>query len=127
MVMNHLRAFFIYGLIVNFLALGFAQTASAAMISTQTAMAMQERQTRISDIQQQLAREDIQQQMMALGVDPQLAQERIAALTDAELQQLDQQLGNLPAGGSLVGVIGVVFVVLLILELLGVTDVFTRI
>ena len=127
MVKNRIHTFFVYGLIVNFLVLGFMQTASAAMISTQTAIALQERQTRISDIQQQLARDDVTQQMMALGVDSQLVQERIAALTDAELQQLDQQLQSLPAGGSVLGVVGVVFVVLIILELVGVTDVFTRI
>lgn len=125
MILQRLRTWFLYALMAQFIAIGFMQSASAAIISTQSALAAQERQQRVSAIQHQLAREDVRQQMMALGVDPVMAQERVAALTEAELQQLQQQLDQLPAGGSLVGVIGVVFVVLLILELVGVTDVFT--
>lgn len=125
MVLQRLRTWFLYALMAQFIAIGFMQSASAAIISTQSALAAQERQERVSAIQHQLAREDVQQQMMALGVDPEMAQERVASLTEAELQQLQQHLDKLPAGGSLVGVIGVVFVVLLILELVGVTDVFT--
>jgi hypothetical protein len=47
-------------------------------------------------------------------------------LSDAELIALAENLEELPAGG-LLGVLGVVFVVLLILELVGVTNIFTKI
>ena len=49
------------------------------------------------------------------------------ALSAAELAQLDGRLDQLPAGAGIVEVVGVVFVVLLILELVGVTDIFTAI
>ena len=62
--------------------------------------------------------------MVALGVDPLDAQARVAALTDSELQTLDRQIGELPAGGDVLAVIGVVFIVLLILELVGVINIF---
>ena len=47
-------------------------------------------------------------------------------MPDQELQQLADRLQDLPAGGdSALAVIGVVFLVLLILELVGVTNIFT--
>ena len=49
-------------------------------------------------------------------------------MTDSELQRLAGRIDQLPAGGTgVIEVVGIVAVVLLILELLGVTDVFTRI
>ena len=53
--------------------------------------------------------------------------ERMAALTDQELQLLATDLENMPAGGSLLGALGVAFIVLLILELVGVIDIFNKI
>ena len=73
-----------------------------------------------------LARRDVQAQLIALGVDPADAQARVQALSPAELERLNRHLGDLPAGGSILGLLGAVFVVLLVLELLGVTDVFSR-
>jgi hypothetical protein len=55
-----------------------------------------------------------------------MAQERVRAMTDAELAVLDEQLAEMPYGGDLLAVIGVVFIVLLILELVGVIDIFKR-
>jgi hypothetical protein len=40
---------------------------------------------------------------------------------------LRAQIDSLPAGGDAIAVIGVVFLVLLILELVGVTNIFTKI
>ncbi|KGE02765.1 PA2779 family protein [Pseudohaliea rubra] len=72
-----------------------------------------------------LARADVQAQLTALGVDPQDARARVAALSPAELAQLNARFDELPAGSSILGLVGAVFVVLLILELVGVTDVFS--
>lgn len=77
-------------------------------------------------IQAQLAREGVAAQLQALGVAPELIEARLQALSAGELQAMDARLQTLPAGGSLVGVLGVVFVVLIALELVGVTDVFKR-
>ena len=78
-------------------------------------------------IQDFLSRSMVQQQLVALGVSPETAKARVAALTPAERQLLGQKINELPAGSGAVEVIGIVFIVLLILELLGVTDVFKRI
>jgi hypothetical protein len=74
-----------------------------------------------------LARDEVRGQLERYGVDPAAAQERVAALTDQELQTLANDLDKVPAGGNLLGVVGIVFIVLLILELVGVIDIFKKI
>ncbi len=64
--------------------------------------------------------------MIGLGVNPSDAQARVAALTDSELQALDQRIESMPAGGDVLAVIGIVFIVLLILELTGVINIFKK-
>lgn len=107
--------------------LGFPVTAFASPISTQTLIQLEARQAKIDELQALLLRDDIQQSLISLGVAPQDAQQRVATLTDEELTALEQQLDSLPAGGDLLAVVGVVFVVLIILDLVGVTNVFTSI
>ena len=99
--------------------------AHAGIVGTDTAIAMAERADTVARINSVLMRDDVRGQLEMLGVSPADAMDRVAALTDAELAQLDAELEELPAGGSLLGVLGVVLVVLLVLELLGVTNVFT--
>ena len=104
---------------------GLCTQASAAMIGTQQALSMENRTLQIAKIESQLARKDVQMAMIGMGVDPEQARMRVASLSDQELQQLDGQLQNLPAGGmGALALIGAVFVVLLILELTGVINVF---
>jgi hypothetical protein len=76
-------------------------------------------------IRSALARDDVRAQMLAMGVSPAEVEQRLDALTDAELAQLSAEMDRLPAGAGVLEVIGVVFVVLLILELLHVTNIFT--
>ena len=59
-----------------------------------------------------------------LGLD--LVEGRLDALSDAELATLAGQIGEAPAGGDALAVIGIVFVVLIILELVGVIDIFKK-
>lgn len=75
-----------------------------------------------------LARDDVRQQMQDLGVDPEEAEARVAAMSDAEVQELAGKLDNAKAGegplGAIVGAAVFVFVVLLITDILCFTDVF---
>ena len=71
-----------------------------------------------------LQREDVAQQLVDRGVSVQEAQNRLASLSDQDLRRVSAQLDNMPAGSSVLVVVGIVFVVLLVLELVGVTDVF---
>lgn len=75
-----------------------------------------------------MARADVRAQFEALGVNPDEANLRVAALSDAEVARLAGEIKSAPAGQSAVGaVIGaavLIFVVLLITDLLGFTSVF---
>jgi hypothetical protein len=106
---------------------GLVQTASAAVVGTRTVMMQAERADAVARVQEVLDREAVRDQLMAYGVDAEAAKLRVASLSDEELRSLDGRLAELPAGSSLVAVIGITFVVLLILELVGVIDIFKRI
>jgi Family of unknown function (DUF6627) len=75
-----------------------------------------------------LMRDDVQQQLTRLGVDPDEAAQRVATLSDDEVQQIAGRLDQLPAGegavGIIVGAVLIIFLVLLITDLLGLTDIF---
>jgi hypothetical protein len=99
--------------------------AHAVIVGTDMAIAMTDRGEAVSRINAVLMRDDVRGQLEALGVDPERAMERVEAMTPGELAQLDAKLQDLPAGGSVLGVLGAVLLVLIILEVLGVTNVFT--
>jgi hypothetical protein len=101
--------------------------AHGAVVSTSQYLATIDRKATLARIDAALARTEVRDRLEQLGVDPVAANERIAALSDRELEQLAADLDNLPAGGSLLGVVGIVFIVLLILELVGVIDIFKKI
>jgi hypothetical protein len=116
----------IYVLIFQLVIATFPQTALAGLIQTPDAIAAEERSVSRQQLNEALARDDVQQQLLQLGIEPGAARQRIAALTDAEIARLQNRLDTLPAGAGVLEVIGVVFVVLLILELVGVTNIFSK-
>ncbi|MGB5226484.1 MAG: PA2779 family protein [Arenicellales bacterium] len=102
--------------------------ANAAVLNTGSAETIQHTATADKEIIQDfLLQETVQLQLQKMGVSPELAKARAAALTPMEQQLLQQKIADLPAGAGVVEVIGIVFIVLLILELLGVTDIFKKI
>lgn len=111
---------------LGLLSTTFAGVANAAMIGTQSAVSMEQRAEYVEDIKDWLTQDKVKQQLVEMGVDPANASERIAAMTSEELQMLHTQIDELPAGAGVVEVIGLVFVVLLILELVGVTNIFSQ-
>jgi hypothetical protein len=114
-------------LVVNTAVIGIPGTAMGGAIGTQAVMQLEARQDKVDQLQQAMLRDDVGEALVALGVTPEAAQERIATLSDDELLALENQIDRLPAGGNLLVVIGIVFIVLLILDLTGVTNVFTRV
>src|SRR5262247_1008716 len=101
--------------------------AHAGVIGTQEYLAAVDREATRARIDAVLAREEVRSKLEQYGVDPAETDARLAALTDQELEQLATDLENVPAGGSVLAVVGVVFLVLLILELVGVIDIFKKI
>lgn len=73
-------------------------------------------------------RADVANQLEGYGVDPAEARARIAALSDAELEQVAGRLDRLPAGADTAGAIllGLLigFAALVLTDMLGWTDVF---
>ncbi len=101
-------------------------TAQAAVIGTADHYAQQSRSQQIAVVDAVLTRDVVQQQMVAMGVSHVDAMARINALSDAELQQLAHKLETLPAGSGALGILGALFLVLLVLEIVGVTNIFTK-
>lgn len=102
--------------------------AQAGVISTGAALQMQARQHQLERVDTFLARDDVRRTLIRHGVDPHHAKQRVNALTEAELARLAGRVDELPAGGvGVIEVLGITAVVLLVLELLGVTNVFTKI
>lgn len=114
-------------LILSMTTLALPTAVVAAPIGTDTLVQLDQRGELLSRIQTGLARDDVRAEFLSRGVSPVEVDARLAALSNEELQLVAQQLDELPAGGSVLAVIGVVFVVLLILELVGVTNVFSKI
>ena len=110
-----------------FLVSGYLPAARAALIPTRTLIESSAADATRGQLQGMLVREDVRAELVRLGVDPTAAENRLAALTAEELQQLQGRMNELPAGGNVFALVGVVFVVLLILEIVGVTNVFSKI
>jgi hypothetical protein len=105
---------------------GFTAQVSAGVITTEQALSLQAREARVTQVQALIMQADVQQALVDLGVDPAQAALRAASLGDRELAQLQGQLETLPAGGSVLALIGAVFLVLMILEFTGVIDIFKK-
>lgn len=98
--------------------------AQAAMIATADAAAVAADRQRVEAF---LERDDVVARLQTLGVRPQDARARVAALSDEEVSALARRMDSLPAGGFLGDVIGalvLIFLVLLLTDILGYTKVF---
>lgn len=101
--------------------------ALAAVVGTEQMMSRSGRASDLAAVDAFLARGEVRAQLQSWGVAPALVEQRVSALSDQELQELSLKIAEQPAGGDALAVIGVVFVVLLILELVGVTNIFTAV
>jgi hypothetical protein len=107
-------------LIVCITGLALPQPAHAGMLATDEVISSSERQK----VTEFLQRPEVRAQLEAYGVKPADAQARVAVLSDEEVAKVAGQVDQLPAGGSVLGVLLLVFVILLITDLLGLTKIF---
>lgn len=98
--------------------------AQATTIDTTTYLSVTANPTK-AELESLVNREDVRKELVAMGVDPDDAAARIAALTPAELSMLQGHIDSMPAGADVLAVLGIVLVVFIVLEILGVTNVFT--
>ncbi len=115
--------------IAYWLAISFAlmqvTPAYAGMIDTQALVDEASAQFERDHLKSALEREEVRRQLAEHGVTVEQAQERIDALTDQEVSQLAAHFGDRPAGGVIEFII-IAGLVVVILELVGVTDIFTQ-
>lgn len=108
---------------------GPQQAAMAALVGTESVMNAAQVQSAREQIRHLMDRQDIQAALIRQGIDPQEAQARAGALSDAEAVRLADTIQSLPAGGTsalgiVIGAILIVFIILLITDILGYTSVF---
>lgn len=72
-------------------------TASAGMIGVDQLSVAQSDRAAVMNL---VTRGEVASQLQARGIDPQLAQQRIASMTDQEVQALKGQIDQMPAGAS---------------------------
>ena len=86
------------------------QVAQAGMIGTDqvaTASSQSDRSAVLSFV----TRADVAGQLQGLGLDAGTAQDRVAAMTDAEVSYLAGQINSLPAGADTAGVILLILII----------------
>jgi hypothetical protein len=106
-------------LTVAFLALISSQTLQAAMVTTPQMLSPS---LGLQDLATQ--REAIRQQLVDLGVEEHVAQQRVAALSQQQISEINRQIGEMPAGADAAGILLTIFIVFVITDIIGATDVF---
>lgn len=103
---------------------GQLSPAFASMTSTTTVLQQAQQQLERAELLEMLDRESVQMQLRELGVDAEAARQRVAAMTDDEVRQLNAHLSEMPAGGDVLSILLVVFIVFIITDMMGATDIF---
>jgi len=92
----------------------YYQSASAAMIGTQTLLTPDRHQNTRDYLHDLVSREDIEKVLAARGISPLEAKARIDSLSDDELALISGKIADLPAGGDATGFVLVVGAVIII-------------
>jgi hypothetical protein len=86
-------------LLIVLMAWAPLQYAQAGMIGTDTVASLSSQADR-NTVLQFLGRPDVASQLQSMGVDAARATERVAAMTDQEVQQLAGKIQNMPVGAD---------------------------
>ena len=115
-------------LLILLLALPY-QPVFAAMVGTETIFETARAQKARDCLNRMMTRENLQTVLSSYGISPTQAKASLDTLSDTEIMRLFDQIEQLPAGGSDLGValvaVGVIFIVLFITDLMGYTNVFS--
>ena len=94
--------------------IGLPFQVNAGMIGTDEAVSTALAQAARATVLSQINRADVAGQLQSLGLTAQGAEDRVAALTDAEVAKLAGQIESLPAGAGGSGLVLVILIGLLI-------------
>jgi hypothetical protein len=110
------------GIISSILIVSLGQ-ANAGIYTSDQVIATQQQHYNKQQVLSFVDTAEVQSKLVELGVSPADAKQRIAHMTSTELEALNSQLNDMPAGG-IVGTIVTVLVVVAVLDLMGITDVY---
>jgi len=97
----------------------------ASQVSSADLLNQLDQSTPFFSTEQRLAAQQaLEQKLQQAGVASEELSQRIAALSDQDLQELQTRFDQQTAGGDIVGAVVFVFIVLLITDIVGLTDVF---
>lgn len=98
--------------------------AQAQMITTDTAIERAAPQMDRSSLMAELQKDEVRSEIIRLGVSPEEAEARLAALSDAEVKAMLTEIDEKRAGAGIAETIGTIFIILLITDLLCLTRLF---
>jgi hypothetical protein len=90
----------------------------AGVIGTDQVVTQAQAQADRDRIRQLVARADVQKALQSYGVSEQAAQERVDALTDAEIQQIAGNLDSLPTGANAIATVAIVIAVIVLIYII---------
>lgn len=124
--MSFMKRFKRFGVFLTVISMLGGQMApvQAAMLGNGELLQQAQQQVDRERLATMLERSDVQQQLISFGVDPDAAKARVASMTDSEVAQLNQNIGELPAGGDVLAIVVLIFIVFVITDVLGATDIF---
>lgn len=101
-----------------------ATMAQAQMISTDSAIQRTTAEMDRAYLMDEIRKDEVRDEMVRLGVSPAEAEARLAALSDAEVARMIQQVDQDKAGADIVGTLATIFIILLVTDLLCFTRLF---
>jgi ribosomal protein L30E len=124
-MMQSMKKMFVHAMITALVFIGFTQTVQAAIVSTEQVVSANAAQQNRAKIAATFDRADVQVELQKMGVTPEEAKARVAALSDAETASIAHRVDAMPAGGDgLIGGLIFIFVLLLVTDIIGLTKVF---
>lgn len=115
-------------MIVSMLFLSVQTPVMADIVDTKELTMKVELQQQRDAVRELVARDEVRSALLGYGVNPADVDARIDNLTGSELMKIQNQLGDLPAGGDgILSVVLTLIVIFVLLDLLGATDVFPNI
>jgi len=124
-MMQSMKKMFVHTMITALVFVGFTQTVQAAIVSTEQVVSATAAQQNRAKISAAFDRADVQVELQKMGVTPEEAKARVAALSDAETASIAHRVDTMPAGGDgLIGGLIFIFVLLLVTDIIGLTKVF---
>lgn len=116
---------FVFGLALQVaVATQTATVAQAQMISTDSAIQRSMPQMDRAYLMDEIRKDTVREEMVRMGVSPEEAEARLAALSDAEVARMIRQVEQDKAGADIVGTLATIFIILLVTDLLCFTRLF---